>query len=100
MIASDNPGYTYAFYGEAQPLAEMADAPCREGQRVWVLTENSGPLGPGVPAQGRLDAARVLFSSPEWELCSETVFHSASALLFVRRHGADDSNSRNEDSRQ
>jgi hypothetical protein len=82
-IASNHMSYTYAFFGEASSLQETATAVCRDGQRVWVLMENAEPMTTPTP-EGRRDLAQIYFASPEWELRSETLFHAASALLFVR----------------
>jgi hypothetical protein len=82
-IASDNGAFAYAFRGEVRPLGEAASAPCCEGQRIWVLIEATGSPRTETP-RARLELARSLFDSPDWELRSETLFHAASALVFVR----------------
>ena len=83
LIASENWSYTYAFFGEARPLKAVSSTPCCDGQRVWVLLENDGPAATQTP-ESRRELARSFFPSPEWELRSEKVFHSTSALMFVR----------------
>jgi hypothetical protein len=79
-LASDDCSYTYAFYGEARSLDDIAHLPSGPGQKVWVLMEHYTP---------KYRRAHVLahIGSAGWEVQQEFVFHRAGAMVLIRRQG-------------